>query len=278
MTIQWYPGHMTRAKRMIEEQLKIVDGVLEVVDARLPMSSRNPDLRELSTKPQIVVLTKTDLADQSKTRDWIDYWCKQGEQVVATDLLGGSGLTELRRLVDSTFPELKRPPRLLVVGIPNVGKSTLINRLTGRRGAQVGARPGVTKGQQWLTAPGMLLLDSPGILWPKFEDQEVARKLAVVASVRDEVVDQVEIAWWLLNYLQEEYGSNLAERYGELNLEDPLETIGRRRGCLLRGGVVDFNQAAAVVLKDFRTGKLGLVTLDNFSEGGKKPCAPSSEP
>lgn len=258
---------MTRAKRMIEEQLKVVDGILEVVDARVPFSSRNPDLRELSTKPRVIVLAKIDLADQNKTADWVDYWLLQGEKVVFANLLSGDGISELRRQIELIFSDLKRPPRLVVVGIPNVGKSTLINRLTGRRGAQVGARPGITKGQQWLNAPGMVLLDSPGILWPKFEDQKVARKLAAIASVRDEIFDQAEIAHWLVQFLQEEYSDLVNERYGELDLTNPLEEIGRKRGCLLRGGVVDYNLAAALVLKDFRTGKLGQITLDNLEKG-----------
>lgn len=263
MTIQWYPGHMTRAKRMIKEELKLVDGLLEVVDARLPSSSRNPELQDLTKKPRMIVLTKIDLADPAQTEQWIEYWQARCETIVGTNLLLGKGLGEIRQSVAETFPELKRLPRLLVVGIPNVGKSTLINCLTKRKGAQVGARPGVTKGKQWLSAPGMQLLDSPGILWPKFEDQDVATRLALVASIRDEVFDQVEVVWWFLEFLRQRYPNSLQERYGNIGLDDhPLDEIGRRRGCLLRGGVVDVNQAAAVVLKDFRTGKLGRITLD----------------
>ena len=263
MTIQWYPGHMTRAKRMIKEELKLVDGVLEVVDARLPISSRNPDLRSLTSKPSMMVMTKTDLADPQQTKQWIEHWKAQGETIIATNLLQGQGLGEIRQMIAKAFPQLKRVPRLLVVGIPNVVKSTLINGLTKRRAAGVGARPGVTKGKQWLSAPGMQLLDSPGILWPKFEDQEVAKRLALVASIRDEVFDQVEIVWWLVDFLERQYPGALAERYGSFEADQTtLEEIGRRRGCLLRGGVVDLNQAAAVVLKDFRTGKLGQITLD----------------
>ncbi|NMB20435.1 MAG: ribosome biogenesis GTPase YlqF [Firmicutes bacterium] len=266
MTIQWYPGHMTRAKRMIKEELKLVDGLLEVVDARVPESSRNPDLRDLTSKPRLIVLSKTDLADPLQTREWMEYWKSQGEAIVETDLLQGQGLREIRAAVAQTFPNLKRHPRLLVAGIPNVGKSTLINGLTKRRAAGVGARPGVTKGKQWLSAPGMQLLDSPGILWPKFEDQEVAKRLALVASIRDEIFDQVEIVWWLMQFLKEHYPDALPTRYGVIDEEDnALEEIGRRRGCLLRGGIVDFNQAASSVLKDFRTGKLGRITLDLFS-------------
>ena len=263
MTIQWYPGHMTKAKRMIEEELKLVDGLLEVVDARVPLSSRNPDLQGLTNKPRLVVLSKIDLADPVKTKEWLDHWQSQGEQVVGVNLLQGQGMCRLRNLVSRTFSNSKRLPRLLVVGIPNVGKSSLINALTKRRRAQVGARPGVTRGKQWLSGPGMLLLDSPGILWPKFEDQEVAKRLAVIASIRDEVLDQVNLAAWLLEWLAQYYPAGVLERYGVLDPHNPLEEVGRQRGCLLQGGDVDFNQAAALVLKDFRTGKLGAITLDH---------------
>lgn len=263
MTIQWYPGHMAKARRMLRAELKIVDGILEVADARLPLSSRNPDLRELSPKPRFLVLGKIDLADAAATEKWVNYWAARGETIISADLIKGTGLRELRSAVRDRFAHLKRPARLVVVGIPNVGKSTLINRLTGRRAAQVGAKPGVTRGKQWLSAPGMQLLDSPGLLWPKFEDQEVARKLAVTASIRDEIVDAAEIAAWLLSFLQDQYGEVLSGRYGELASDEHLlEQIGRKRGCLLRGGIVDFNQAAALVLKDFRSGKLGAITLE----------------
>ena len=262
MTIQWYPGHMTRAKRMIVEELKVVDAVMELIDARIPLSSRNPDLQDLTAKPRVLVLTKSDLADESLTQEWIQYWNEQGESAVAADLVQGTNMGEITRVLRRQLPEMRRNPRVLVAGIPNVGKSTLINRLTGRKGARVGARPGVTRGKQWLSASGMQLLDSPGILWPKFEDQEVARKLAIVASIRDEVFDQIEIVTWLLDFLKQEYPKQLLERYGQISDVDPLEDIGRKRGCLLKGGLVDHAQAAVLVLKDFRTGKLGRITLD----------------
>lgn len=254
---------MTKAKRMIEEELKLVDGLLEVVDARVPLSSRNPDLKDLTSKPRIMVLTKIDLADEKKTKQWLDYWQTQGEKTVSTNLLAGQGIGELRNLVKETFQKSNRVPRLMVVGVPNVGKSSLINALTKRRGTQVGARPGVTRGKQWLSTSGMLLLDSPGLLWPRFEDQEVAKKLAVVASIRDEIVDQVEIVWWLLNWLMINYPQGLQARYGDVDMDNPLEAIGKKRGCLLKGGIVDLNKAAAIVLKDFRQGRLGGITLDN---------------
>ncbi len=267
MTIQWYPGHMAKTRRMLAQELKVVDAALELVDARVPVSSRNPELEELITKPRLMILTKCDLADPMLTKAWIEYYRAQGEAVIGVDLASGKAVQDIARAVKGMFPELRRPPRVMVVGVPNVGKSTLINRIVGRRGAKVGARPGVTRGKQWLRGAGLQLLDSPGILWPKFEDQDVARKLAITAAIRDEVFDQVEMAHWLLMFLRKYYPQNVVERYGDLQQpEHFLEEIGRKRGLLRAGGIVDLEQAAAAVLADFRNGRLGRVTLDR--QGG----------
>jgi ribosome biogenesis GTPase A len=268
LTIQWYPGHMAKTRRMLVQELKVVDVALELIDARVPASSRNPDLAELVNKPRLMVLTKCDLADPALTDAWIEFYRSRGEKAIGVDLAKGTAVQEIALAVKKMFPQLKRDPRVMVVGVPNVGKSTLINRIVGRRGAKVGARPGVTRGKQWVRGAGLQLLDSPGILWPKFEDQEAARKLAITAAIRDEVFDQVEMAQWLLDFLQEYYRPNVIERYGEPGEEEHfLETIGRKRGFLRSGGLVDVEQAAAAVLTDFRSGRLGRVTLDR--EGGE---------
>lgn len=277
MTIQWYPGHMTKAKRMLQQELRTVDAALELVDARIPASSRNPDLEELIKKPRLMILTKSDLADPEVTNAWVQYYQERGETVIPVDLSGGQAVPVITRAVKARFPDMRRDPRVMVVGVPNVGKSTLINRIARRKGARVGARPGVTRGKQWIRGAGLQLLDSPGILWPKFEDQEVARKLAVTAAIRDEVLDQAALAIWLLAFLDQYYPGSLTDRYGELSLPDEhddlntgylwmLEEIGKKRGCLRSGGVVDLDQAAVVVLTDFRTGKLGRITLDRLGE------------
>jgi len=254
---------MAKAKRMLLQELRVVDAVLELVDARIPFSSRNPDLRELARRPRLLVLTKCDLADPVLTDAWMAYYRSEGERVVGVDLAEGRAVQIIAKAAKDMFPQLKRPPRVMVVGVPNVGKSTLINRIVGRRSARVGARPGITRGKQWLSGAGLQLLDSPGILWPKFEDQDVARKLAITAAIRDEVIDQVDMADWLLRFLQRHYPQNVIERYGAPDAaESYLEQIGRRRGILRSGGVVDIEQAAAAVLADFRSGKLGRITLD----------------
>jgi ribosome biogenesis GTPase A len=266
MSIQWYPGHMAKARREILENLKHIDVVVELTDARIPASARNPDIPEIHRKPHILAVAKCDLADPACTEIWCQYWRQQREKVVLLDLINGKGINVLRKEITKYLTKQKREPRVLVVGIPNVGKSTLINRLAGRSSAKVGARPGITRGKQWINAGGFRLLDTPGLLWPKLEDQEAAKRLAVVAAIKDELFDAEEITYWLLEFLQDNYPKLLAKRYG---LEDPaVETgevfasIGYRRGCLAAGGDIDRLQTAQVILKDFRQGLIGPITLE----------------
>ncbi len=266
MNIQWYPGHMAKAKRQIQELMKQIDVVIEVTDARVPHSARNPDILEIYRKPRILAVTKCDLADPARTQVWLQYWELQQEDVVLLELLNGKGVYVLRKEIRKYLTRQKREPRVLVVGIPNVGKSTLINRLAGRSCAKVGAKPGVTKGKQWISARGFKLLDTPGLLRPKLEDQETARRLAAVAAIKEEVFDSEEITYWLLRFLQKEYPHLLERRY---NLEDPaadidqvFSVIGVQRGCLLSGGEINRLQTARLILKDFRQGLIGPITLE----------------
>lgn len=263
MDIQWYPGHMTKAKREMTENIKLVDVIVELIDARIPLSSRNPDLQPLFVKPRLLVLTKRDLADAKHTERWLQYLETNNESAIAIDLLGDKSLSIIDKRVTQLVPSLRRPPRILVVGIPNVGKSSFINRIAKKSSAKVGAKPGVTRGKQWIRTGSIHLLDTPGVLWPKFEDQDVARRLAIVSSIRDEIFPWEEIALWLLNFLVIHYPDNLAKRYN-LDAKSPtiLEDIGERRGCLQAGGKVNLEKAAKVVLQDFRAGRLGRITLE----------------
>lgn len=284
MTIQWFPGHMTRAKRQIEEKLKLIDVVFELIDARVPVASRNPMIDEIvGAKPRLILLNKADLADPAMNAKWIDWFRSFGREILAIDANTGTGVKEISGRVKLLLREKierqiakgmkPRPARALIVGIPNVGKSTLINRLAGRSAAVTGDRPGVTKGQQWIRTGGDLeLLDTPGILWPKFEDPEVGFKLAATGAIKEEVLHIDEVACHLLRWLAAEYPGTLKDRYGladvPAQLSDVaaaagvLEEIGRRRGCLAGGGHVDYEKAAGVVLRDLRTGKLGRITLE----------------
>lgn len=265
MTIQWYPGHMTKARREIQENLKLVDIVIELTDARIPVSGRNPDIAEIHSKPYVLAVTKTDLADQEQTRLWYKYWQSNQEQVVLLDLATGKGVQQLIKTIRKMTPNLKRSPRALVAGIPNVGKSSLINRVSGKGGTRVGAKPGVTRGKQWVNANGVQLLDTPGILWPKLEDQEAAKKLVTVAAIKDEIIDLEEIAKWLIQFLVNNYPELLKKRYNLTEFSDDiLGDIGKKRGCLMAGGVVDRQKAANIILKEFRTGQIGKITLDLF--------------
>lgn len=294
MTIQWFPGHMTRARRQIEEKLKLIDVVFELLDARIPDSSRNPMVDEITgSKPRLVLLNKADLADPDSTSEWSRYFRGQGFATHAIDANAGTGVKEiagkakglLKEKIDRQIAKgmKPRPIRALIVGIPNVGKSTLINRLAGRNIAQTGDRPGVTKGQQWIRFGGELeLLDTPGILWPKFDDPVVGFRLAATGAIKEDVLHIDEVGCFVLKALVEQYGSALAERYGlaDLPAELPdmqaaievLESIGRRRGCIVGGGHVDYEKAALVLLRDLRSGKLGRMTLERpDGEGDSSP-------
>lgn len=282
MNIQWYPGHMTKTRRQIEADLKQVDAVCEIVDARIPMSSRNPDIDSIcGNKPRMIVLNRMDLADPAATNRWKAYFEKKGMAVIATDCKtkrGISGFTPAARtacaekLARDAAKGMNRPLRVMVVGIPNVGKSTLINQISGRKGAKAENRPGVTRGKQWVTVDaGLQLLDTPGILWPKFEDPEVGMMLAFTGAVKEGVIDVEELACRLLELLLSFYPQTLADRY---KVEAPqgtpgyelLEMAGKNRGYLLSRGEIHTERMAKVLLDEFRSGKLGKFTLEQPKE------------
>ena len=277
MNYQWYPGHMTKAKRMMQEDIKLIDLVIELVDARIPLSSRNPDIDELGkNKSRLILLNKADLADKSANRAWMTYFEEKGYHVLEIDSRSGAGMKAITALVQEACKEkierdLKRgiknrPVRAMVVGIPNVGKSTFINSYAGKACAKTGNKPGVTKGKQWIRLnKNVELLDTPGILWPKFEDQAVGMKLAVIGSINDEILNVDELANQLIRFLMERYPGILSERF-HLDAEESdmqvLEGIAKVRGCLLKGGEYDYSKAASLLLDDFRKGKLGRLTLE----------------
>lgn len=280
LTIQWFPGHMAKARREVEEKLKLVDLVIELIDARAPISSENPMLREvIGDKKKLIVLMKSDLADAKMTQQFINYYKSNGHDAISINVNNRNDIQSLLKLAEKISGEINerriskginpRSLRAMIVGIPNVGKSTLINRLANRKRAQTGDRPGITKQQQWIKIQDQFeLLDTPGILWPKFEDQEIGYKLAAIGSIKDEILHLDDIAFFILKYLKQHYPTVLTERYG-LNLEEEdiviwFDTIGKKRGCLASGGVVDYEKTADVILKDFRSGKLGQITLDQI--------------
>jgi len=277
MTYQWYPGHMTKAKRMMQENIKLIDLVIELVDARIPLSSRNPDIDELGkNKARLILLNKADLADEQQTKKWQSYFEKKGYFVVALNSRNRNGMKAINAVIQEACQEkiqrdLKRgiknrPVRAMVVGIPNVGKSTFINSYAGKACTKTGNKPGVTKGKQWIRLnKNTELLDTPGILWPKFEDQMVGLRLALIGSINDEILDVQELALKLIEILCKEYKGTLAERYA-INEEEKtfaiLEGIARSRGCLLKGNELNYEKAAAILIDDFRSGKLGRITLE----------------
>ncbi|MBQ9272908.1 MAG: ribosome biogenesis GTPase YlqF [Mogibacterium sp.] len=274
--INWYPGHMKKTRELIRDNLKAVDAVVEIVDSRIPVSSRNPIIDELiSGKPRIIVLGKADLADEAETARWCEKFAenKDVRRVMALNLQSGDNIKKLLKALEAEQKKrdevrsIKRPLRIMIVGVPNVGKSSLINRLTGRRSAQTGDRPGVTKGKQWLTLPnGMQLLDTPGILWPKFEDPEVGLNLAVCGSIKDDILGVQDLGFELIKVLGKRYPDLLKERYklDEVS-EDALENmdnIALKRGFILSGKRIDYERTGRIVLDEFRGGKIGRITLE----------------
>ncbi|WP_113674777.1 ribosome biogenesis GTPase YlqF [Vallitalea guaymasensis] len=279
MNIQWYPGHMTKAKRMMQENIKLVDVIIELIDARVPISSRNPDMDKIANnKPRIVVFNKIDLADRNKTEEFIKWYEDRGISVVLVNSKNGKGINQVINKAYELCKEkiernkkrglINKPIRAMVAGIPNVGKSTFINKLVGKASAKTGNRPGVTKGKQWIKLKkDMELLDTPGILWPKFEDQQVGINLALIGSIKDEILNIEELALILIEYLRYNYLERLLTRYklsDTDNLESIqiLENIAKNRNLIKAGNELDLNKAAIILMDEFRNGILGKITLE----------------
>ena len=277
MNVQWYPGHMTKEKRQMQEDLKLIDLIIELVDARVPLSSRNPDIDQLGqNKSRLILLNKADLADERQNEAWKEYFQSKGFHVVKVDSRNGAGMKTIQNVIQEACKEKierdrrrgikNRPIRAMVAGIPNVGKSTFINTFAGKACAKTGNRPGVTKGKQWIRLnKNVELLDTPGILWPKFEDQEVGIRLAFVGSIKDDILNMEELALKLIDYLKERYTGLLEKRYGiseDGNAVEILGEIAKARGCLKKGEELDYTKASGLLFDDFRSGKIGRITLE----------------
>ncbi len=276
--IQWFPGHMTKTRRKIQEVLPIIDAVAEIVDARIPVSSRNPDLADIiKDKPLMILLNKCDMADPDETTKWIEYYKKQGISAVPVDCKTGKGIGNFKDMVKKVLAGkleqyrekgmVGKPLRVMVVGIPNVGKSTFINRIAGNSRVKAENRPGVTRGNQWVSIDKQLeLLDTPGVLWPKFEDQTVGERLAFTGAVKDGVLDIELLAVRLIENLKDNYPELLKARYNLTDLEDePYEllcAIGKKRGMIIRGGETDTERASAMLLEEYRNCKIGRISLE----------------
>ena len=291
--INWYPGHMAKTKKQIQEDLKLIDVVIEILDARIPLSSQNPDIAEWTkNKKKIIILNKSDLADEKQNERWVEYYKKQGIVAILTDLNSGKGIPETIRQIEKIMEEDKenfskkgrtgKSIRVMIVGIPNVGKSSFINRITKKSSTMVGNKPGVTRQKQWVRIKENIeLLDTPGILWPKLEPEEVALNLAYTGTIKDDIIDKIEVAYFLLKNLLENRVDVISERYNiskeyikeTLNNEERLENenimeimyqIGRKRGAIVSGGRIDEAKTANIILDDFRSGKLGKITIETI--------------
>jgi len=294
LNIQWYPGHMTKAKRAMKEDIKLIDLIIELVDARVPLASRNPDIDELGKgKARLILLNKSDLASEKQNEAWTAWFKKKGFFVVKVNARSGAGLKQINGVVQEACKEkierdrrrgiLNRPVRAMVVGIPNVGKSTFINSFAGKACTKTGNKPGVTKGNQWIRLNKTLeLLDTPGILWPRFEDQRVGLLLAFIGSINDEILNKDELTMELIRFLETYYPQILPQRYlpdedkevssGSRTELEWLSQIAKVRGCLLKGGEPDYGKAAAIVIDDFRSGRLGRITLEFPPEEMEESC------
>lgn len=277
--VQWFPGHMAKTRRLIKESLSMVDGVTEIIDARIPYSSSNPELEELiNNKPRIVLLNKCDLADKHTTNKWVDYYNKKGIRAIPVDCRTGKGLNIYIQTVREVLSQVIRkneekgmpgkPLRIMVVGIPNTGKSSFINRMAGSAKAKVADKAGVTRNNQWFNiGNGIELLDTPGVLWPKFDDPAVGDKLAFIGSVKDEILDSETLAIRLLQVMKTDYPDRLSERYKITDFVDKeawevLELIGKKRGMMIKGGEIDYERASVMLLDEYRGGKLGTISLE----------------
>ena len=292
-SINWFPGHMAKTRRQITEDLKLVDVIVEILDARIPISSQNPEIQEIiKNKKKIIILNKSDLSDEKDNKKWINYFTKKGSRVVLANSNTGKSVDEVIRQIQKAMQNeideykekgrIGRKIRVMVVGIPNVGKSSFINRIAKKNSAGVANRPGVTKQKQWIRInENIELMDTPGVLWPKFESEEVALNLAFTGTIKDDILEITEIAYQLTKFLLKEYKSNLLERYSldenevneilqqeqaeNQNIYEVMQLIGRKRGAIISGGNVDDEKTSRIILDDFRTGKLGKISLEKIN-------------
>ena len=290
LNINWYPGHMAKTKRQIMEDLKLVDIIIEILDARIPISSQNPDINQITqNKKKIILLNKYDLADEKENKKWIEYFNKNNQKVLLVDSLSGKGINETIRLIQKEMEEdlkkivdkgrIGRKIRVMIVGIPNVGKSSFINRIAKKTSAEVGNKPGVTKQKQWIRInENIELLDTPGVLWPKFESEEVALHLAFTGTIKEDILQRIEIAYEVVKFLLENERKILGERYKlenqyiektlkqeqaeNINIYEIMQEIGRKRGCIISGGNIDDEKTAKIILDEFKNGKLGRITIE----------------